>query len=84
MVFLHGLFGQGKNWTGIAKQLSERHRVLLLDLPHHGRSEWRERFDFLLDVGFDIRLESGAAAARRCVRDGRAGEARDEPEHEAQ
>lgn len=47
MVFLHGLFGQGKNWTGIAKQLSERHRVLLLDLPHHGRSEWRARFDFL-------------------------------------
>lgn len=47
MVFLHGLFGQGKNWTGIAKRLSERHRVLLLDLPHHGRSAWGERFDYL-------------------------------------
>lgn len=47
MVFLHGLFGQGKNWTGIAKQLAERHRVLLVDLPHHGRSPWPERFDFL-------------------------------------
>lgn len=46
MVFLHGLFGQGKNWTGIAKQLAERHRVLLVDLPHHGRSPWPERFDF--------------------------------------
>ncbi|WP_408899020.1 alpha/beta fold hydrolase [Nocardioides sp. R1-1] len=47
VVFLHGLFGQGKNWTGIAKQLAERHRVLLLDLPHHGRSAWLERFDFV-------------------------------------
>ncbi|WP_418062717.1 alpha/beta fold hydrolase [Pimelobacter simplex] len=46
VVFLHGLFGQGKNWTGIAKQLAERHRVLLVDLPHHGRSPWPERFDF--------------------------------------
>ena len=46
MVFLHGLFGQGRNWTGIAKQLAERHRVLLVDLPHHGRSPWPERFDY--------------------------------------
>lgn len=51
MVFLHGLFGQGKNWTGIAKQLSEQHRVLLLDLPHHGRSAWRHRFDYLETAG---------------------------------
>ncbi len=46
VVFLHGLFGQGKNWTGVAKQVAERHRVLLLDLPHHGRSPWPGRFDF--------------------------------------
>ncbi|WP_418059536.1 alpha/beta fold hydrolase [Pimelobacter simplex] len=46
VVFLHGLFGQGKNWTGIAKQLAEQHRVLLIDLPHHGRSPWPARFDF--------------------------------------
>lgn len=51
MVFLHGLFGQGKNWTGIAKQLSERHRVLLLDLPHHGRSDWLDRFDLAETAG---------------------------------
>jgi pimeloyl-ACP methyl ester carboxylesterase len=40
IVFLHGLFGQGRNWTGIAKALAERHRVLLVDLPDHGRSAW--------------------------------------------
>lgn len=46
MVFLHGLFGQGKNWTTVAKQVAEKHRVQLVDLPHHGRSSWPERFDF--------------------------------------
>lgn len=46
MVFLHGLFGQGKNWTQVAKQVAEQHQVLLVDLPHHGRSPWPERFDF--------------------------------------
>ena len=47
MVFLHGLFGQGKNWTTIAKRLADEHRVDLVDLPHHGRSSWPERWDFL-------------------------------------
>ncbi|MBM9461298.1 alpha/beta fold hydrolase [Nocardioides sp. zg-536] len=47
VVFLHGLFGQGKNWTSIAKGLAEEHRVLLVDLPHHGRSPWSESFDYL-------------------------------------
>ncbi|KRB72845.1 hypothetical protein ASE01_22710 [Nocardioides sp. Root190] len=47
VVFLHGLFGQGKNWTGVAKQLSGEHRVELIDLPHHGRSDWPDRFDFV-------------------------------------
>jgi pimeloyl-ACP methyl ester carboxylesterase len=40
IVFLHGLFGQGRNWTGIARSLAERHQVLLVDLPDHGRSGW--------------------------------------------
>jgi pimeloyl-ACP methyl ester carboxylesterase len=47
VVFLHGLFGQGRNWTQIAKAFSSDHRTLLVDLPHHGRSPWEERFDFL-------------------------------------
>ncbi|MCX6397490.1 MAG: alpha/beta fold hydrolase [Propionibacteriales bacterium] len=40
VVFLHGLFGQGRNWTAIAKALASEHRVLLVDLPDHGRSAW--------------------------------------------
>jgi pimeloyl-ACP methyl ester carboxylesterase len=47
VVFLHGLFGQGRNWTQIAKALAPEHRTLLVDLPHHGRSPWADHFDFL-------------------------------------
>jgi pimeloyl-ACP methyl ester carboxylesterase len=47
VVFCHGLFGQGKNWTQVAKVVAERHRVLLLDMPQHGRSEWTPDFDYL-------------------------------------
>jgi pimeloyl-ACP methyl ester carboxylesterase len=47
IVFCHGLFGQGKNWTQIGKAFAPEHRVLLVDLPHHGRSPWHDRFDFV-------------------------------------
>jgi pimeloyl-ACP methyl ester carboxylesterase len=47
VVFVHGLFGQGKNWTTIAKGLAGDHRVTLLDLPNHGHSPWTERVDYL-------------------------------------
>jgi len=47
VAFCHGLFGQGKNWTQVAKALSADHRVLLLDMPNHGRSPWTETFDYL-------------------------------------
>jgi pimeloyl-ACP methyl ester carboxylesterase len=47
VVFVHGLFGQGRNWTTIAKGLSDGHRVTLLDLPNHGHSPWTDRVDYL-------------------------------------
>ena len=49
MVFLHGLFGQGKNFGLIAKALVERHhdlRCALVDLPNHGRSGWTDTLDY--------------------------------------
>jgi len=46
VVFLHGLFGQGRNWTTVAKALADQARVLLVDLPNHGRSAWTERFSY--------------------------------------
>lgn len=47
VVFCHGLFGQGKNWTQIAKQIAQNHRVTLLDMPNHGRSGWTEQHDYV-------------------------------------
>ena len=47
VVFVPGLFGQGKNWTTIAKGLSDGHRVALVDLPNHGHSPWTDRVDYL-------------------------------------
>ncbi len=53
IVFCHGLFGQGRNWTQIGKALADDHRVTLVDMPHHGRSPWPEGFDYL-DVGDQV------------------------------
>lgn len=52
VIFCHGLFGQGKNWTTIAKALAdsasgEPHRVTLVDMPHHGRSCWPDSFSYV-------------------------------------
>jgi esterase len=47
VVFLHGLFGQGRNWTTPARAIADRHRVTLVDMPNHGRSAWTERADYL-------------------------------------
>jgi pimeloyl-ACP methyl ester carboxylesterase len=46
VVLLHGLFGQGKNWTTLAKDLSAGARVTLLDLPDHGRSPWSAELSY--------------------------------------
>lgn len=48
VVFVHGLFGQGRNWTTIARRLVEDgRRVTLLDLPNHGHSPWTDRMDYV-------------------------------------
>lgn len=47
VVFCHGVFGQGKNFTQIARALGEQHRCLLLDMPQHGRSPWSPTFDYV-------------------------------------
>lgn len=38
VLVLHGLLGQGRNWSALAKRLAARRRVLLVDLRNHGRS----------------------------------------------
>ena len=44
VVFLHGLFGQGKNFTRIATALAEVATCHLPDLPNHGASSWTVGF----------------------------------------
>ncbi len=48
IAFLHGLFGQGRNWNQIAKAVAGPDgadaRCLLVDLPDHGRSPWSDAF----------------------------------------
>ena len=50
VAFLHGLFGQGRNWSTIAKALAgpdgDRARCTLVDLPDHGRSPWSHALSF--------------------------------------
>lgn len=46
VVFCHGLFGQGKNFTAIAKAISDTHCSLLVDLPNHGRSDWTDEIGY--------------------------------------
>lgn len=65
VVFCHGLFGQGRNWTQVARSLVPDHRALLVDMPDHGRSAWSEEFNYvaaadqvaaLLDPGDPVAL----------------------------
>lgn len=62
VVFLHGLFGQGKNFGSVAKLLADRATSLLVDLPNHGRSPWTDYFDYGLfaDLVADELVEQGA------------------------
>lgn len=62
-VFLHGLFGRGKNFTTAAKAIADTHTSTLVDLPNHGESPWTEAFSYtdMADAVADT-LRSGAAA----------------------
>ena len=51
VAFVHGLFGQGRNWTTVARRLADPaegagHRVTLVDLPNHGHSPWTSSQDY--------------------------------------
>ncbi|UUZ58380.1 alpha/beta fold hydrolase [Nocardioides sp. B-3] len=59
IAFCHGLFGRGKNWTQIAKAFADDHRVLLIDMPNHGRSGWTEGFAYA-DSADDVAALFGA------------------------
>ncbi|WP_435748000.1 alpha/beta fold hydrolase [Nocardioides sp. SYSU DS0663] len=63
VAFLHGLFGQGRNFTQAAKALTPELHSLLVDLPNHGRSGWTDTIDYV-DVADAVaaHLREGFAA----------------------
>ncbi len=46
LLFLHGLFGSGRNLYTLAKQFSDDYQIFLLDLRNHGQSPHHEEMDY--------------------------------------
>ena len=46
LVILPGLFGSKRNWTSMARALSETRRVITVDLRNHGESPWDALHDY--------------------------------------
>jgi esterase len=46
LLILHGLFGSGTNWRGVARGLADTHRVLTVDLRNHGASPWADSMGY--------------------------------------
>jgi pimeloyl-ACP methyl ester carboxylesterase len=65
LVVLHGLFGSGRNWHGIARRLSG-YRVVVADARNHGASPWVDAMDYA-SMADDVFELIGALALDRPV-----------------
>jgi len=66
VVFLHGLFGRGKNFSRIAKALEPEAQSLLVDLPNHGASAWTDEVAYVQmadSVAAHLRADFAATGA---------------------
>jgi len=48
LVLLHGLFGSGDNWFGVAPRLAEKFHIFAPDLRNHGHSPHHAEMDYPL------------------------------------
>lgn len=64
VAILHGLFGAGRNWAGIARRLARQRRVIVFDLRNHGASPWAPTMTYA-EMAADVRA---AMRARGCER----------------
>ena len=48
LLLLHGFGRTGSDWDLFKAELSKSHRLIALDLPGHGRSDWMDTTDFYL------------------------------------
>lgn len=69
VVMLHGFTGSKENWYPLARQLRDRYRLLVPDLPGWGQSERLEGQDY----GFVAQAERVAAFIDQVARDGNDG-----------
>jgi pimeloyl-ACP methyl ester carboxylesterase len=42
LIIAHGLFGSGRNWGVIARNLSQHRPVITVDMRNHGASPWKD------------------------------------------
>ena len=54
LIIIHGMFGTLDNWQTVAKLLSERYYVIIVDLRNHGRSAHSDEFSYPI-MAQDIR-----------------------------
>ena len=57
LVMLHGIYGRGRNWLGIARAVVERrsdYACWLVDLPHHGDSGPGAHGDTVMGLAEDV------------------------------
>lgn len=64
LLIVHGLYGSARNWGVIAKRLSSKRRVLVVDMRNHGESGWFESHtyrDLAADLSAVISAHGGIA-----------------------
>lgn len=64
VAILHGLFGSGRNWGGIAQRLGAHHQAIAFDLRNHGASPWAETMSYA-EMAEDVRAAMRARGHRR-------------------
>ncbi|MEI8289191.1 MAG: alpha/beta fold hydrolase [Verrucomicrobiota bacterium] len=67
LVLLHGLFGSGDNWFGVAPGLAEKFHVFAPDLRNHGRSPHHPAMDYPLMAADVDKFFAGQQMGRACV-----------------
>jgi len=65
LIVMHGLFGMLDNWHNIARKLSEKYHVFLLDLRNHGQSPHADTINYpiMADDLFEFMQDQGLANA---------------------
>ena len=53
ILIIHGLYGSGRNWGVIAKRLSDKFFVVVVDLRNHGESPWFDTHTYY-DMASDL------------------------------